>query len=72
MLTILISVLLSTIIAGGITIKITAAIKRELVTYVEEMCDLNIEQSQKIKDCALKTVEMLVRNINRDTSITTK
>ena len=49
MLLILLSVLVSTITAAIVTIKITAAVKRELMTYVEEMCDLNIEQSQKIK-----------------------
>lgn len=66
MLLILLSVLVSTITAAIVTIKITAAVKRELMTYVEEMRDLNIEQSQKIKNYALKTVEMLVRNINQD------
>lgn len=66
MLLILLSVLVSTITAAIVTIKITAAVKRELMTYVEEMCDLNIEQSQKIKNYALKTVEMLVHNINQD------
>lgn len=66
MLLIIVSVVVSTITAAVVTVKITAAVKRELMTYVEEMCDLNIEQSQKIKNCALKTVEMLVRNINQD------
>lgn len=63
-LNVLISMMASTITAAIITIRITAAVKRELMNHVEEMCELNIEQSEKIKECSIKNIEMLVRKIN--------
>lgn len=65
-LSVLLSVLASVATAAVITIKITAAVQRELMVYVEEICDINVEQAQKIKESALKTVDMLVDSINQN------
>lgn len=54
----------SAIISAVITIVITAKFRREIMDYVDEVCDLNINQVNKIKEISIKTVKGLVEQIN--------
>lgn len=56
MWTILLSVALSAITA----VAITAKAKKDILNYVEEICNLNIEQTEKIKDLALNKIEEVI------------
>ena len=46
------------------TIVITAKLRKEIMDYVDKVCDLNIEQVNKVKELSIKTVEELVNLIN--------
>lgn len=50
--------------AAVTTIVITAKFRREIMDYVDEVCDLNIKQVNKIKEISIKTVKELVEQIN--------
>nr|WP_302142202.1 hypothetical protein [uncultured Schaedlerella sp.] len=54
----------SAIISAVITIVIAAKFRREIMDYVDEVCDLNINQVNKIKEISIKTVKGLVEQIN--------
>lgn len=58
-------ILVSIVVSAATTIVITAIVKKELMNYVEEMCEINIDQAEKIKDCAISNVEKLARIINQ-------
>lgn len=45
------------------TIIITAKVKKDILNYVEDVCNLNIEQTEKIKELSLDSINEL---INRD------
>lgn len=59
-------ILVSIVVSAATTIVITAIVKKELMNYVEEMCEINIKQAEKIKDCAISNVEKLTRIINQN------
>lgn len=54
----------SAIISAAITIVITARFRREIMDYVDKVCDLNVDQVNKVKELSIKTVKGLVQQIN--------
>ncbi len=56
MWSIVISVMASTAIAVAITVKV----KKDILKYIEEICDLNIEQTNKIKEITLSSIEKII------------
>jgi hypothetical protein len=58
-------VVLGAMMASAVsTIVITAKLRKEIMDYVDKVCDLNIEQVNKVKELSIKTVEELVNLIN--------
>ena len=58
-------VVLGAMMASAVsTIVITAKLRKEIMDYVDEVCDLNINQVNKIKEISIKTVKGLVEQIN--------
>lgn len=58
-------IVLGAIVGAAITtIVITVKFRREIMDCVDEVCDLNINQANKIKEISIKTVKELVDTIN--------
>lgn len=58
-------VVLGAMMASAVsTIVITAKLRKEIMDYVDKVCDLNIEQVNKVKELSIKTVEELVNLIS--------
>lgn len=58
-------VVLGAMMASAVsTIVITAKLRKEIMDYVDKVCDLNIEQVNKVKELSIKTVEERVNLIN--------
>lgn len=58
-------VVLGAMVASAVTtIVITAKLRKEIIDYVDKVCDLNIEQVNKVKELSIKTVKELVDLIN--------
>lgn len=56
-----ISVMTSTVVTVAITVKV----KKDILKYIREICDLNIEQTNKIKEITLNSIEALVNQSRR-------
>lgn len=56
-----ISVMTSTVVTVAITVKV----KKDILKYIREVCDLNIEQTNKIKEITLNSIEALVNQSRR-------
>lgn len=54
----------SAIISAAITIVITAQFGRKIMNYVDEVCDLNVDQVNKVKEISIGAVKGLVEQIN--------
>lgn len=62
----MIEILGAALVSAVTTIVITARFRKEIMDYVDEVCDLNIDQVNKVKEISIKTVNSLVEQINNE------
>lgn len=62
----MIMILISVIVSAVTTVVITAKVRKELMNYVDEMCQLNIDQTKQIKECAISSVKKMADILNQN------
>lgn len=60
------TILVSFVVSAVTTFLITTKVKMDILRYVNEMCEINIEQVEKVKTLALSTIKNLADVIRRN------
>lgn len=61
-----VNLLISFAVSAVTTFLITAKVKKDVMNYVNDVCEINIEQVNAIKTLSLSTVDELVKTINQN------
>lgn len=60
------TIVVSFVVSVATTFLITTKVKIDILRYVNEICEINIEQVEKVKTLALSTIEKLTDVIRRN------